>query len=267
LFEWEPFLGIVMIDQLPRQELPAWLSQATEAPNDFLTKKFPIQKILKDSVYYPACGLDGTPVKWLAGNFHSFIYADYLVTQEQVVEDICGPLKRNGFKGYKPVLQRSLAYDEILPSGWQPSMIPCSGTSGHAIDRWKTSASPFGHWSVWQRQSGLDQHHGPPAFSLLYITGEMSLVYQALYFVNQISPAVLVLIQPGSMGGEWEVAQANGSFFHQVVRAHHGGMPGYLFHGGYGSEEAYRQACWDEYRGKAIFHTVDRQAHLFRRTC
>lgn len=65
----------------------------------------------------------------------------------------------------------------------------------------------------------------------------MPIVYQGLYFLNQIVPKVLSIIQPGSLGGEWEAAQEEGSFFHQVVRAHPGGMPDYLINGGYGPEE------------------------------
>lgn len=252
-----------MIDQLPSQELPAWLGQVIEAPEDFCSTQFPLQEILKNSVYYPACGLDGTPVKWLAGNFHSFVYADYLIKPAYLVAEINGPLKRNGFKGYKPVLQRNIFPHEIVPPGWLHPIV-LNQMFGQVIDDWHSGAQLLGHWSVWHRQPGYNEQHGPIAFSLFYITGEMSIVYQGLYFLNQIVPKVLSIIQPGSMGGEWESAQEEGSFFHQVVRAHPGGMPDYLINGGYGPEEQYQHPCWREYLGGAIFHTINRQAHLFR---
>lgn len=254
-----------MIDQLPEQELPAWLAQVIEAPRGFALAKLPIQEILASSVYYPACGLDGTPVKWLAGNFHSFVYADYLVKPAQVVADINGSLKRNGFKGYKPVLQRNIFPDEIVPLGWRPSIRP-NQMFGQLINGWQSGAELLAHWSVWQRQPEYSDQHGPVAFSLFYVSGEMSIVYQALYFLNRIVPEVLAIIQPGSMGGEWEAAQEEGSFFHQVVRAHPRGMPDYLLNGGYGSAEQYQYACWREYQSNAIFHAGDRHVHLFRRT-
>jgi hypothetical protein len=119
-----------MIDQLPQQAPPHWLTQIIERSGDFISSRFPVEALSTNSVYYPTSGLDGTPVKWLAGNFYSFVYTDYLMTKEDLVDDLEGPLKRNGFKGYKPVLQREIRRDEIVPARWQPSMLPDLETYG-----------------------------------------------------------------------------------------------------------------------------------------
>lgn len=60
-----------MIPELDSLLLPEWLSGISE------NSSFPdLYRLLTDSLYYPACGLNGTPIKYLAGNVYSFIYAD-----------------------------------------------------------------------------------------------------------------------------------------------------------------------------------------------
>ena len=58
-----------MIDSLPINPTPEWLQNACkENNNDY----FPLQDILRNSLYYPASFFDGFPIKHLSGNFHSF---------------------------------------------------------------------------------------------------------------------------------------------------------------------------------------------------
>ena len=62
--------GVKMIPEIPTQPMPDWISNAS-APLPELC----IREVLSGSVYYPACEFDGDPVKYLAGNFHSFVVA------------------------------------------------------------------------------------------------------------------------------------------------------------------------------------------------
>lgn len=57
-------------------EMPDWLSDlsiGSSASNEAVV--FPFLKILENSLYYPASGIDGRPVQYLSGFVHSFIYA------------------------------------------------------------------------------------------------------------------------------------------------------------------------------------------------
>ena len=63
-----------MIDSLPRKKIPKWLA---DVGTENQSSPFSLQKILRDSLYYPSSGLDGDPIKHLSGNFYSFVYVDY----------------------------------------------------------------------------------------------------------------------------------------------------------------------------------------------
>ena len=64
-----------MIEQLPRACRSEWLSRVD--PATIQDADFPLDDILRDSLYYPASGFDGDPVRYLAGNVLSFVYVDY----------------------------------------------------------------------------------------------------------------------------------------------------------------------------------------------
>ena len=60
--------------------MPAWLEAILNGNVDI---QLPLKDVLKDSLYYPASGLNGTPVKYLAGNVWSYIYADYAIERDK----------------------------------------------------------------------------------------------------------------------------------------------------------------------------------------
>jgi hypothetical protein len=78
--------------------------------------EFPLHEILKDSLYYPASGFDGDPIKHLLRTFLSFVYVDYARTHEQLMMEIRG----RGFKGYRMLGWRSVTIQELVPHGWTP---------------------------------------------------------------------------------------------------------------------------------------------------
>ena len=55
---------------------------------------FPIRLLLRDSLYYPSSGFDGTPVKYLAGKILSFVYVDYGRTRDELHAE----LEERGFR-------------------------------------------------------------------------------------------------------------------------------------------------------------------------
>ena len=52
----------------------------------------PVADLLNDCVFYPACGLDGDPVKYLHRQYQSFVYVDYAIERKQLLNHLNGLL-------------------------------------------------------------------------------------------------------------------------------------------------------------------------------
>ena len=152
-------------------------------------------RLLDDSCYYPASGLDASPVIILNGFIHSFVCVDYSVKRD----DYIMVLEQSGFKGYNRILSRDIAKDEVLPPQWMMPLIPPNlHEQVHRIlMEARRHCTPFGHWSIWQRHNTCDDRVGPPIFSLFFLAGEGIASFQGLYVWNHIAPKVCALIQPG----------------------------------------------------------------------
>ncbi|HDR06703.1 MAG TPA: hypothetical protein ENN88_03630 [Candidatus Coatesbacteria bacterium] len=256
-----------MIAELPVLKVPEWLKGAAE---DGASP--PLINLLTDSLYYPGCGFNGTPVKFLAGNIYSFIFADWGIEREKLLANLNGTGRGDGFKGYRSLFQRDIAKEELVPENWVPPLNPLYYKHKRRADleqlkRMPDKYRPFAHWSIWERREGFAETHGPSLFSFFFIGGEMCAVYQELYCRLQIAPLVLALIQVGGFDNGWEDPRDNSSFFKAVVSSNPAGMPEYLIRGGYsrgGYSSSYAQPCWPEYRNEYIARIPERSAHIFR---
>jgi hypothetical protein len=247
-----------MIKELPKRNQPQWLKDIAAGNGEFC-----LQNLLVDSLYYPACGLNGTPVKFLAGNILSFVYTDYSITKEEYLDNLNGSGEDCGCRGYHTVLQREIFRKDIVPDDWVPPPLPTDPDARRRVLDRQRACRPFGHWSIWQRDRDKDEAYGPELFSLLYFAGEMSAIYDGLYCRLKIAPAILAVISPGAIGGEWESATSNDSFFKTVVSSNKAGMPKYLLNGGFG-RGFYEEPCWNEYRGERIIQLPERYAGLWK---
>lgn len=187
---------------------------------------FPLKTVLQDSLYYPACGKDGSPVRHAnALKVNSFVYADTFTTHD----DLDRALATESFRGYRIVGQRDLTPDDLLPHGWELRLPKgCNETvhKAYADAMRRADASPstaFGCWIVFERDPTLSDQHGPASLSLLYIRGEGAATYQALYVEQKILPKILAIIRPGTgLGGNFAMFE---EFLRDVVRMHPLGMP------------------------------------------
>ncbi len=247
-----------MINAMPIEKTPEWLLNIASGKDD---TEFPLMNILQNSLFYPACGLNGTPVKFLGGNIHSFIYADYGIKRIDLLRNLNGNTNRCGFKGYRSLKQMYLNFEDIAPISWSPGIVPPHNKMDRILHSQRYGEA-FAHWSVWERQPDFPSTHGPDLFSFIHIGGEMSSVYQALYTRNNLKPKVLAIIQPGAFGGEWECVPSDQSFFKKVVKANSAGMPDYLLNGGYGP--GYEEPCWNDYRGERLIQLPERSAGLWK---
>ena len=221
-----------MIDRLPEKELPKWLADV-DVGNQ--SSPFPLMDVLNDSLYYPSSRFDGSPIRHLSGNIHSFIYADYFVTSDELEEKVKTP----GFLGYHKILSRSVTEKELTPNGWQPPPL----VNPKMVSRFLSEhdgnppmafrKKPFATWFVFQRDDLRNNEHGAKRFSLLYLCAEGVTTYQALYVSNNCSALGIALIVDGSaFGGNWASYYPRRSPLATTVLNNPAGRPRFLFHDG-----------------------------------
>ncbi|WP_164104439.1 hypothetical protein [Candidatus Laterigemmans baculatus] len=224
-----------MIREIAAQPAPQWLASVGEP-----LPELPVRDVLAGSVYYPASGFDGDPVKFLGGNFHSFVYVDYGIGREQLLENL------EAFRGYRVASYREVTERELTPNGWNP--IPPQAGEGSSRMPDGRIKPPFGVWSIHKRTEEYGPEHGPERFSLIYIGGDGVATFQALYHGNRVAPAVLAIIQPGTgFGGNWTDFEDPDAVLARSVLGNESGVPEYLLYGGGGDGAFYRKPCWPSY--------------------
>jgi hypothetical protein len=227
-----------MIPGIARRDAPPWLQRggATFPP---------IRELLAHSLYYPASGRDGDPVRYLGGHIHSFVYVDYSLTREDVVASLEDP--RHGFRGYRISAVNDICESELVPDGWRP--LPPDHSDGDPNRWWELIREPFAVWCVLTRNDDHTDEYGPERFSLLYICGDGAARFQALYHGNRCTPDVLAIIQPGEgiLGGNWTHYTDSSRILGRSVLGNPFGRPRFLLYGGRGRN--YRPCCWPEYPG------------------
>ena len=251
------------IREISQLQCPKWLLDISE------DSPFPgLEKILPNSLYYPACEFNGTPVKYLSGNIYSFVYVDYGIANDGFLANLNGTGKDDGFKHYHlvcpGVCTREVSRNEIMPDKWRPDIVPENKKDREKLFQREKESEPFGHWSVWQRNEDAPDDAGPLRFSFFFLAGEMSATYQGLYYEKNIVPRILAIIQPGrGSGGGWESPESDDSFFKKVVSRHKKGFPKYLLYGGSGGPKYFEHPCWQEYEGDRIVQLPERYAGLW----
>ncbi len=241
---------------MQQQPIPDWIASANEPLGPL-----PLFELLDKSVYYPSCGLDGQPVKFLGGYFHSFVYVDYGVRRDDLLEllgeggrdrkqrafrDAIEARQHLPFRGYRLVACRNVEKDELTPHGWFPHLLePCDG---NPPDRSPSGIPPFAVWSILERTESFDDTHGPARFSLLYVGGDGVASFNAMYLRNNVAPAVVAVIQPGTgFGGNYTDFEDPNQSFARLVRENPVGPPQFLLFGGRGDGGFYAGPCWPDY--------------------
>jgi hypothetical protein len=183
-----------MIEDLPVIQPPHWLESLDAA--SVRHSQLPLDEILRDSLYYPSCGFDGDPVRFLAGNVLSFIYVDYGMDRQQLEH----ALATRGFRGYEVIAKRDLDESELAPRGWKSTSIFDTHLDAHRYRQWMKPS--FCQWRVFGRCAQMPASHGPKRFSLIYFCADGVAAFDALYVANHAAPAYVAVIQPGHGFGE-----------------------------------------------------------------
>ena len=212
---------------LPRLEIPQWLRCVKDEPEG--AQPFPLREILRDSLYYPASGLQGAPVQYLAGSILSFVYVDYGIRRDEFRRE----LESVGFKGYRLVTLRSVSEGELAPRGW-PS-IQCSLGDGDPESHRDWIKPFYCDWAVLQRCAGYADEHGPDRFSYLFVCADGVAAFQALYVQNLAAPRAIAIIQPGAgFGMNWTDFADPEKILGRTVLGNASGRPRLLLNGGRG---------------------------------
>jgi hypothetical protein len=187
---------------------------------------FPLQAVLKGSLYYPASGFDGSLVRHAnALKVNSFIHVDTFATED----DFDVAMAHDAFRGYSIFGQRILTQNDLTPNGWRPEIprefeehlrIPYVDAMRMANANPGTS---FARWTIFKRDPELSDDHGPASFSLLHIRGEGVATYQAMYSEQRILPKIVAIVRPGTgFGGNYSIFE---EFLYGVMKMHPLGMP------------------------------------------
>lgn len=244
---------------------------------------FPLLDILRDSLYYPASGFDGTPVKYLAGCVFSFVYVDCGYSREELENE----LTEHGFRGYELIDRRSVTVGELFPleaMHYFPLDLELYEELGYhrfwglhrrlqGDDRatrdtrellahldFLRSEELFCDWFVFKREAHLENDHGPYRFSWLYIRAEAARAFDRLYVANRVAPkAVAVIREP--------FFQSENGIFARCALSNPAGPPKILLFGGPNGPDRNHETFWPDYRKpcshewKLIRQKADVQPH------
>lgn len=200
-----------MLKTIEQVAFPEWLKG-----NDF---HFNIKDILTDSCYYPSSWFDGDPVRYLAGNVYSFIYVDYMFTQEKIERETA-----LGLRGYNLIHQEHISEEQLTPADLtrfiEPDFLDPSERKEKltGIIKKLQKNPPFAIWAIFERKDQFDKTHGPKRISILFLRSEGAFAYQELYLYQQISPLIVAVIQPGTgFGGNWTCFYDENSILYRSV--------------------------------------------------
>ena len=205
----------------------------------------PLRLLLKNSVYYPASGLDGGVIKYCNTTgrdmgIRSFVYCDYNTNEVELCDNVA-----NHFRGYTIFAHRSVAAEELGVKRLSMEPIDDRAKGKHLTPE----EEPFCHWFIMEREDAFDDEHGPKHFSLLFLCCEGVTAYVQLYCHNEIVPTALAIIQPGTgFGGNWTDFRDCYGALSYVIGHTPQGMPRWIFNGGIGySDEVYSRLPWYDY--------------------
>lgn len=224
-----------------------WLDDLTV--EDVRYNPLPIRNLLNQSVYYPASGTDGDPVPCLNRLSRSFIYVDYHLSSEHVIEEMLHP----GFRGYRIFAQRMVRQDEIINERYTPHDHPtqADGDPRRPYNEGWIYTPPYAIWTIWDRREGYYDEHGPNRFSLFYLCADGVASFDALYYTWELRPLVFCIIRPGTgFGFNWTDFREPGLIMHRLVMNNPAGIPEYmLVEEGLDESETCKPSCyWPEYQ-------------------
>jgi len=194
-----------------------WIDNITEGN---FNASFDIKKILANSTFYPASGIDATNIEALSEYTNSFVHVDYSVTEEKVrramSEDFQGV-------GYKLIGLKHLSKEELTPNGFKQNNFPLKDSEVERMENMTQARnihSSFCYWAVYElNESSTGGSKKNKRFSLLHIGGEACATFDALYVNNGINSKAVAILNPGEgYGDNWTIFRDPGYRLFQLMK-------------------------------------------------
>lgn len=169
-----------------------------------------LQDMLRGSVFYPACRIDGSAIEFLGLSYNSFIHVDFSTPEKEIL----GAMKRHFHPvGYDVTGPASIPQYMLEPRGfeslnWDFTDFERDRLRDHDNSRkyYESHIPYFARWSVYRLNPGRtgSTRGKSSSFSLLHICGEACRWFERLYLSNRINPSALAILSPGDgYGDNW----------------------------------------------------------------
>lgn len=179
------------------------------------------EKYLRESVFYPCSGFDGSPVRFLGHRFQQYIYADYGVTRDSF-EKACN---LNGFLGYRVCSIKELDVELVFQMSWKKLAVTHRTILSQLHLNWM---NPFILHTRFERLASFPEEHGPSSFELIFICCEAITTFHSVFTKRGIAPRCLVYIRPGTaFGGNFSAYPER---LARAIRANVGGTPEFILY-------------------------------------
>lgn len=179
-----------------------------------------LNSFLVDSVFYPASGSDGAPVKYLSKRYSRFVYADYSIERDKLLDTV----NNRGFRDYRVGSTSDLSPEFVLGSSWNDIWCRYSNIIEHLH-------FPFQHpYIILFELERVERcpERGPNRFHLLFLRCEGVITYRELYAKRSIAPSCLSYIRTGiGFGGNYSKFPA---FLSEAMGENAAGLPHYILH-------------------------------------
>ncbi len=181
-----------------KEDLPDWL-QNPENREDFNYANFFSSRV----VFYPGSGFDGHPIRLFASTHsaHCFVYADYMVTEDKIKEE----LSNCSFRGYRLLQRHQLEEHDLSRRGWVQHIPPdwigrYRGDMHHFV-----RTRPYGFLDIYERNPELDDTHGAFRFAIIFLGSDGIAAYDALFCqAYSMRPPFAMMLQDHGFGGNYD---------------------------------------------------------------
>lgn len=187
------------------------------------TESFNLKTILASSVFYPASGLDASPIEVFANKYNSFVHVDYSLSCDEVIE----ALKTNFSPiGYKLIGLKELKREELISDGNVSLNYTFNEHEKQRLVLEHVKEKVYGNnrfavWAVYELYPALTHktEGKTERFSILHIGGEACATFDVLYLGNKTNPKAIAIINPGEgYGDNWTKLSDSGFRFYQSIR-------------------------------------------------
>lgn len=181
---------------------PSFVDELT--PDSMHSVGVPLSQLLEGCVYYPASGMDGTPIRAYGRRSQSFVYCDWSASVYDFCEALNAPAGRGSIAGYDVVSTRKLTGMELVGNHAEPDAPggidwDCLDYRGNPLEQHRELLNnhPVAVWFLLERAEGRSEAYGPAKLSLLCIHQEASRIYRLLFNHRGCRPHIVCWIQPG----------------------------------------------------------------------